>query len=290
MGFIYADILNLISSFTRDILPQSNVQVSSSSDAWSLFPFAGSHSGRIKQALKVRIAHHPSRRSAQSTGGVSAPQTAGRSILNRQPAKDQWASNMRTVLEKVGYHSKLLHKALNQLRAQEQHRRFQRIADLFKEVEQAEMEEEEANSRRRKVDMLLRQSHQSGLLDVNIEHSSMSASSLTASVDFDEAGRGPDDSRSDTLRAKREEYGRKASEAYRKKNQGYQKLMEEAGHIQCNVFMFTAFAVDGPEQQDFKVDRPTTVKQFADIVGSGFEAKVGVNSEAVQEPEKLFQL
>ncbi|KAF8430794.1 hypothetical protein BGX38DRAFT_374557 [Terfezia claveryi] len=295
-GFIYADVLELIVSVVRDvILP---VQ-----------PEQSSPGGIIRQAImgKTREHHHHFTRWNQgarmsintnvpATGG-SAPTSPTSSVATKkQPSLPEWKNCLRTVLEQVGYHSKLLQRELSHLQVKEKSARFREITQLFDKIEEAEDTEKECRRCLREVEQLM------GNTPSDYKHpnrrrsdSSQSSEELPLSEVTIRAGGSGLGEHLAGLEEKRVELVRKYKTARQEKEAACAKLYEEAGHIKCDVCTYTAFEDSGPKgTQDHEVVFSSNLREFSSFIGGeGIENSESDNSEdsgVTTQRKALFKL
>lgn len=243
---------------------------------------------------------------SSTTPGPPQISSANRAPISRDyPSTTHWENQVRSILEKVIYHSRLVQSELVQLEASQQRERFDVIARLFEEAEEARKKEGEE---RRKLQEL----EEKGKVEVK-ERSSLapdqsskdattqggnppavtSASALPSSLDISQQ-LPPSATRPSPLPRIITEIdlttqltAYNSAKAHR---EGVlRRLLTEAGKIRCDVCCFTAYDVSGNvgtpgagatlassiTEEDSSVKFSSNINELAKILIGGAERSGG---------------
>lgn len=225
IGLLYADVLQLVGSVVREVLLPSQPSA----------PL--SIGGGIRQAFKgmARDYNNATQKSSGEKITVNTnvpPATAGSSpgsptSLKKPATLEQWKVQLRTILELVIYHSKILHNEVSRLQAEERLRRVEKITNQFEMADEAERE-------MRKLEQLLktegRQQRGAG--------SSLSPGGiLTDSSPLSGGSVGPSEEPKATLT---QQY----MSSKQLKKEAFRAAFAEAEGMKCDIFIYTAFEGD----------------------------------------------
>ena len=85
---------------------------------------------------------------------------------------------------------------------------------------------------------------------------------------------------------------RQCNTARQAKKAAYAKLLEEAGHIKCDVCTYTAYEDPGPKaSKDYDVAFSSNLREFADLIGGeGSGNNDSKDSGTATERKALFKL
>ncbi|KAF8461340.1 hypothetical protein BDZ91DRAFT_737167 [Kalaharituber pfeilii] len=255
-GHIYADIFDLVASATRDVTP---------------------HVAGQPQGFRHHVHFSPRNTSLSDrpyTSGTAKPTGSILKIGRKPQILKQWRMQLKTILEQVGYHSKLLHSELSMLQQKEQSARFENITRLFDEADKAADNEKECKRKLRDLEQRMdytpgSQEHvEQGQPRRNSDSSSSSdgnrdVAEIPGLLDLDPHN-------FEHMNEIREKLVRDYREARTAKLSAFDKLLAEAGHIKCDVCVYTAYEDTGaPEdnhERDYDVSFSSTLRTFTDLV------------------------
>jgi len=286
-GLIYADVLELVGSVVSDVILPGQSEQSST---------AGGIRRVVVNNAREHHHHHHFTRWNQGAGisvntnvpiatGSAPTSPTGSMATKKQSSLTQWKNHLRTILEQAGYHSTLLQRELNHLQERERSGRFRQITMLFDEIEEAEEIEKECRRNLREVEQSL------GNTAGDHEHPNRRHSDSTQSSGSEpklgEHLAGLDETQASLSR--RYKAARQAKDA------AYAKLREEAGHIKCDVCIYTAFENSGPRgSKDHEVAFSSDLREFSNILEGEGSGKSGSNDSedpgVTTQRKALFKL
>lgn len=288
-GLIYADILELVGSVVQDVILPAQ-------------PTSGSSStGGIRQALMGKAREHHHSHSISNVGislntnvppaTASAPTSPTSPVGGKkQSSLLSWKMHIRTALEQVSYHSKLLQSKLSHLQAKEQTGRFGKISAFFDDAEEAETIEQEC---RRELEELAGNNNPEAVLRRGSESSSSSGGLPLDGLRLDGGSLSVEG-----MQGRKAELVQQCRAARQAKKQAYARALEEAGHIKCDVCTYTAFEASGVEEHEQEDDHlvhfSANLREFSDSFGGAAKSeKAGKDSEEATAPPRrrnLFRL
>ncbi|KAF8416955.1 hypothetical protein EV426DRAFT_721513 [Tirmania nivea] len=290
-GSIYADVLELIGSVVRDVILPGQLEQSCPG-------------GGIRQTImsKTREHHHFTRwnqgvgisvnTNVPAAGGSAPTSPTGSIATRKQPSLQEWKNRLRTILEQIGYHSQLLQRELRHLQEKEKSGRFRQITKLFDEIEEAEEIEKECKRNLREMEQSMgNTTSDSKLSNRRRSDSSQCSKGLLLSGVITEAGESGLDENFAGLEEKREKLTRQYKTVRQAKEAAYAKLLEEAGHIRCDVCTYTAFEDSGSKgSKDHDVVFSSNLREFSTFMGGEGSGSDDEDSEVTTQRTALFKL
>ncbi|KAI5783925.1 hypothetical protein DFH27DRAFT_274756 [Peziza echinospora] len=235
----------------------------------------------------------------------TSPTSASVHPFRRTPSTSVWEQTLRTVLEQVKYHSQLLQSELSQLQALEQKGRFEAIETLLDEVDVTRKAEEEAKRAAKEIDAALERFYgkekdaerRPAFKEGDSEDSMASSGSASPHQDSDDDGtevgessaggsRNPDATREE-LEQEKAELVKLYHDAKAAKRTVLTKLLDEAGHIKCDVCVFTAYDKMDREGNDYSLDFSSNIREFTTLIGGLEKASASGDGQGVVRKSML---
>ena len=219
IGFLYADVLYLVGSVVREVLipSQPSASLPAGGGIWQFMDYHHSTPKNPGEKISVNTNIPP----AAAGSNQGSPTSLKKPVI-----LEQWKVQLRTILELVIYHSKLLHNEVSRLQAEERLRHIEKITNQFEMADEAESE-------MRELEQLMKAEgrQQKG------KGSSLSPESLLTDSRYSHMSDGSVGSSEATL-------VQQYMSTKQLKKEAFRAAFAEARGMKCDIFIYTAFEKD----------------------------------------------